>query len=400
MVQFSQQTLLVESWTLFGLGVLVVICRMASRRMKLGAWNKLGLEDYLMVFALANFAGVAYSINEVAANGSSYLPAETVAGLTPEGIAQAVYGSVMTFVLEIVTITGLWTIKTCLLLLYSRITKGGLHREHMIVKFVGVFCLFSYLLVMLLFLFYWCQPIRGYFLVPYEQEQCATYYHHLIFATAFNILTDLMLFLIPIPIIIRTSMPVRRKIILCFILGLGVFNILASILNRYYNFTYDNSYVFLYWYIAEMGVAMFVGNLPLCYPLLRLALGKTQSSSHDTPPYIVTIGSERKRRPRGRDETILNTVGGTQWDKLDEQEHAVDALNGESTLVHSERGSEIELVIQGRCHGHHHQTTVSSHSAEDQRSNHSPSSSRDGSNGKENIMVVRTVDVSTSGRHK
>lgn len=116
----------------------------------------------------------------------------------------------------------------------------------MIVKFVGVFCLFAYLLVMLLFLFYWCQPIRGYFLVPYEQgmylsstrarsltkfvanpfkEQCATYYHHLIFATAFNILTDLMLFLIPIPIIVRTSMPVRRKIILCFILGLGVFNV-------------------------------------------------------------------------------------------------------------------------------------------------------------------------------
>lgn len=144
---------------------------------------------------------------------------------------------------------------------------------------------------------------------------------------------------------------------------------------------------------------MFVGNLPLCYPLLRLAIGKSKSSSHDTPPYIITIGSERKRRPRVRDETILNTVGGTQWDKLDEQELAADALNGENTLVPSERGSEIELVIQGRCHGHHHQTTVSSEGAEDERSHHSPSSSRDGGNGKEKIVVVRTVDVSTSGRH-
>lgn len=94
--------------------------------MKLGAWNKLGLEDYLMVFALANFAGVAYSINEVAANGSNYLPEETVKNLTPEGVRQAVYGSVMTFVLEIVMLTGLWTIKTCLLLLYSRITYVNL----------------------------------------------------------------------------------------------------------------------------------------------------------------------------------------------------------------------------------------------------------------------------------
>lgn len=38
-----------------------------------------------------------------------------------------------------------------------------------------------------------------------------------------------------------------RKIGLCCVFGLGLFNILAAVLNRYYNFSNPNSYVFLYW---------------------------------------------------------------------------------------------------------------------------------------------------------
>jgi hypothetical protein len=47
---------------------------------------------------------------------------EDAAALTPEGVQRAVYGSIMTFVLEIFTITGTWTVKACLLILYARLT--------------------------------------------------------------------------------------------------------------------------------------------------------------------------------------------------------------------------------------------------------------------------------------
>jgi hypothetical protein len=62
------------------------------------------------------------SINEVAKNGSNYMTPEDAAALTPEGVQRAVYGSIMTFVLEIFTITGTWTVKACLLILYARLT--------------------------------------------------------------------------------------------------------------------------------------------------------------------------------------------------------------------------------------------------------------------------------------
>lgn len=62
------------------------------------------------------------SINEVAKNGSNYMPPEEALALTPEGVHKAVYGSTMTFVLEIFTITATWTVKACLLILYARLT--------------------------------------------------------------------------------------------------------------------------------------------------------------------------------------------------------------------------------------------------------------------------------------
>jgi hypothetical protein len=75
-----------------------------------------------MVFAGINFTAVIVSVNEVAVNGSNYMSLATALSLDAAGVAAAVYGSKMTMVLEITTLTCLWTIKACLLLLYYRLT--------------------------------------------------------------------------------------------------------------------------------------------------------------------------------------------------------------------------------------------------------------------------------------
>lgn len=58
----------------------------------------------------------------MAKNGSNYMSPKDAAALTPEGVDRAVYGSIMTFVLEIFTLTATWTVKACLLMLYARLT--------------------------------------------------------------------------------------------------------------------------------------------------------------------------------------------------------------------------------------------------------------------------------------
>ncbi|POR37901.1 Uncharacterized protein TPAR_01901 [Tolypocladium paradoxum] len=397
-------SLAIESWILYVLGAAVVVCRLLSRRIKLGRWRALMIDDYLMVFALVNFTGVVVSINEVAKNGSNYMPPEEAAALTPEGVHGAVYGSIMTFVLEIFTITATWTVKACLLILYGRLTRNALTKQYMLVKIAFVYCVVTYLLVIFLFVFYWCSPTYEYWAVPVRIMQCATYYHHMKFATACNISSDLLLLFIPIPIIIKTRLPTKRKIILCCILGLGVFNILAAILNRYYNFSTPNSYVFLFWYVAEAGIAMMVGNLPLCWPMLRTVLGSSQHSK--TPSYHgeTISGAGRKKRRMNPLGTVGTTVMGTTWDKLEDREHGGAASEGVQTQqAGSDQGSQIELVLQGHKHNHHHHAAVSANSTGGAQEQPHPARAAGSSSGSshnsppdgDKIMVVTTVDVSS-----
>jgi hypothetical protein len=48
---------------------------------------------------------------------------------------------------------------------------------------------------------------------------------------------------------------------------------LAAILNRYYNFTVAYSPIFLNWYVGEISTAVFVSNIPLCWPLIQRIFG-------------------------------------------------------------------------------------------------------------------------------
>ncbi|PHH78761.1 hypothetical protein CDD80_6312 [Ophiocordyceps camponoti-rufipedis] len=409
-------SLTIESWILYALGVAVVGCRLVSRRIKLGKWRALMIDDYLMVFAMINFTGVAVSINEVAKNGSNYMPPEEAALLSPSRVQMAIHGSIMTFVLEIFTLTATWAIKACLLILYARLTANTMTRQHSLVKVAAVYCALTYVVVTAMFLFYWCRPTYEYWAVPVRiseccdvekkgwiwltgQVQCATYYHHMIFATACNISSDLLLLFIPIPIIIKTRLPAKRKAILCLILGLGVFNILAAILNRYYNFSTPNSYVFLYWYMAEVGIAVMVGNLPLCWPILRLVLGNTEKTK--TPSYHGDTISGNNRRKRRRDP-LGTTVTGTDWDKLEDAEcNGAGSETSQTQQPGSDQGSQIELVLQGHKHNHIHNAAVSVNGVEEaetklQQQQQQQQLHKSGSGG-DMITVTRTVDVSTEG---
>lgn len=60
--------------------------------------------------------------------------------------------------------------------------------------------------------------------------QCATAIHHLITNAVFNLTSDIMIILIPIPLLLRSHWPLRKKMILCAVFGLGIFT--ASLASR------------------------------------------------------------------------------------------------------------------------------------------------------------------------
>nr|OQO29396.1 hypothetical protein B0A51_02214 [Rachicladosporium sp. CCFEE 5018] len=277
--------LTIQTWVMYGIAVVLVFARIESRRIVEGSLKRLWIEEYLMLFVLLLLTANSWTILEVAKNGSNYVYLSTpdvARNLGPTERRQTIYGSKMTMVLEYLTLTILWTVKITLCLMFYRLTNG-LPALHKLVKLVAVFCGVAYVLIIILFTTTWCRPFEGYWALPVQQDQCATYYHHLIFATPWNISADLMLLTIPFRIIPGLQLPMRRKVLLLCVLGLGVFNILAAILNRYYNFAHPDSVEFLKWYVGEFGTAVYVVNVPACWPLLRKILpGSTDTRAHSS----------------------------------------------------------------------------------------------------------------------
>jgi hypothetical protein len=74
---------------------------------------------------------------------------------------------------------------------------------------------------------------------------------------------------VPLALVFRLQIPWRRKIVLIFVFGLGIFVIIAALLTKIFNLSDVWSTVYMLWYIRESSVAVYVSNLPMIWPLLR-----------------------------------------------------------------------------------------------------------------------------------
>lgn len=296
--------------------MLILFCRMASRRILFGTFRKFQLDDHLMLLCVLTFTGVVVSSNEVAILGSNYATDSEIAGWNTQQKADAVVGSKMLIVLEECMLATVWLVKACLLILYARLTSGL--TESYAVRAVSVYCVVGYVVIQILYLGVWCRPVDMYWAVPVppDKGQCMSYRHHMITTAAFHVSSDLMILLIPVPLIARTKLPLRRKIVLCCVFGLGLAVVLVAILNRYYNFTESNSYIFLIWYNGEASTAVMIANIPFCWTLLRTIFSldawggtKKRSQTGSSANFGGILGMASKNRSTRR-HSLLPSIHG------------------------------------------------------------------------------------------
>jgi hypothetical protein len=81
------------------------------------------------------------------------------------------------------------------------------------------------------------------------------------------------MFAIPIPLLIKAQLKRRRKIVLIGVMSLGLFTIIAAILNKFFNFASPLTTTYQIWYIREASTAIYVANLMCWWPLLRKLFG-------------------------------------------------------------------------------------------------------------------------------
>jgi hypothetical protein len=82
----------------------------------------LQVDDYLMFFATVWYTILCVALNRVASGGgSNFMTPADVAALTPETTAERIAGSKWVFVSEHAYNLTLWSLKTCMLIIYFRL---------------------------------------------------------------------------------------------------------------------------------------------------------------------------------------------------------------------------------------------------------------------------------------
>lgn len=221
-----------------------------------------------MCFGVIWYTILCVALNEVASGGGSNLmTAEDIRTMTPAIHAERELGSKWVFVSEHSFVLCIWSFKACMLVIYARITEGLKQRKW--VNYIAIYVALGFVATELS-LFLMCRPLSNYWAVPTPDYQCSSYQYYEIVQGCISIPADIFMLLVAIPLIIQVRVPLKQKLILVVLFGMGTFVIVAAILTKVYCLVPELiSYVYMNWYFREATVAILVTNLPLIWPLLR-----------------------------------------------------------------------------------------------------------------------------------
>ncbi|EPE32221.1 hypothetical protein GLAREA_07354 [Glarea lozoyensis ATCC 20868] len=260
------RTLAVQSWSMYGVGMFLILLRIYARIHRLG-FKSLQLDDYGMVLAGCFYTILIVCLNVICGGGGSNLyPPEDFESFTPQNIQDRIHGSKIVVVSEQAMLNVIYTAKACVLVMYTRLTLNLATQR--LVTHLAIYVFLGWLGTEIAF-FSTCRPFSGYWAMPPPSPQCATLEHYAIIQGSFNITSDILMLFIPLPLITRLSVPWRQKTVLMVVFSMGTFVIIAAVLTKVFNLTdiWDPSYML--WYTREASVAIYVSNIPLIWPLVR-----------------------------------------------------------------------------------------------------------------------------------
>lgn len=114
----------------------------------------------------------------------------------------------------------IWTLKACMLFMYARMISGTTYSKW--IKIVAVWVVLGWVAVQIAF-FTACRPFTGYWAVPPPNPQCTTLEHFAIIQAVFNISSDCLIIILPLPMIKSLSLPLKQKLGLFILFSMGTF---------------------------------------------------------------------------------------------------------------------------------------------------------------------------------
>lgn len=142
-------------------------------------------------------------------NSNLIPPGDDISNYSAAEIRSRIYGSKLVLVVEQMQILTIWLIKSCLLIMYNRMTS--VLPQHKIVIATSIYVGLTFVTMEVLYLGVWCRPFSQYWAVPPNSSQCSAATNHLITNAVFNISSDLIIISIPMPLLFKVRLPKKNK---------------------------------------------------------------------------------------------------------------------------------------------------------------------------------------------
>ncbi|EXJ62325.1 hypothetical protein A1O7_02759 [Cladophialophora yegresii CBS 114405] len=333
----------VESWIWYSVTICMVIARVAVRLMHFKSVLRLQTEDYVMVFLTCLYTILIAFLN-IDLNVSTNLidPAHPVT-LTPLEISQRTWGSKTVLLVEQCMCAVQWGTKCCLLLLYWRLTQNL--RQALVVKVAAAYVVATYIIMEIFYFGVWCRPFRDYWQTPTDNVQCTTALHHLIMNLVFNLTSDILILSIPLPLLVRAHLPLRKKALLVFPFSLGLFTMLCAILSKRLSFTHPYSSEWVYWYCREASTAMIVANMPYSWALIRKVFNLRSFFGDSTAGHIQ---AGQPRELTGHSLGVLQLESQPRSREVSHAEGEHGKLSWHKLKLHTSRDDTVKPYENGK----------------------------------------------------
>ncbi|TIC96846.1 hypothetical protein CH35J_007563 [Colletotrichum higginsianum] len=268
----------IETWTLYGIGVVVTILRTYARANAVG-FRDFRADDYLVWVAILFYtvqSTLAYSVGSVAHGlANNGMPDEKRAALSPNDpeFELRIIGSKIQVAGWATYSALIWLLKLAMLVFYLRLTQG-LGRRYRIRIWIGFGLVLATFLGSICAIFLACIPFHKYWQIsPDPGNSCQAAVSLPIVWTSFaaNVSTDIYLILIPIPLLWESTLRLAKKIASTVVLGAGIFVLVCATLKSVFVLVdpVNGAELAGKWGTRETFVAVVTTNLPMIFPLIR-----------------------------------------------------------------------------------------------------------------------------------
>lgn len=345
---YDDPAFLREEWALYALGALVILVRFAVRLRTVGLRGFQG-DDYMAILVLAFFtmdAATVYIIYYAGTNVEAAVIQKTRV-LTAEEIAAFTHGSQEELAAWYSYTALIWCMKGQMLFFFHRLTMGL--NQQKLVKWIGVACGISYLVVVLTLTFGCFPTQKNWQVVPDPGSRCTLKLQNFLVTVVLNVCTDAAILSIPLPLLWKLKVELRKKIVIFILLSSGVFVITAAIIRVVLTLgAHPSALNMNRWGVRETIIGIIAINVPILRSLFNRSFwtgavydsgNNSYGTSNTNKGANLSCGlSSKARAHMGNSNKSSACQSGESFVRLDEED-------------------SLELIMQNNLQGVHVHTS-------------------------------------------